>query len=247
MYVKIVFFVVWLGTLSVVGAEEPRAKSSYIVPKAELITYYQGQEPYVFFYPFGWSKDGKFAYFMEIRPGPFPICETRYYAVVINTVNNTKLWSHTLTKGEESCADIWVKRDEPASLKRAWPEIYTIAESQLIKHEIIQTDQSIDQLPFPGFNGKISLIITHDFHDDMSMFYVKKLVVTLGGKSIVSISSMGGFPLDAGIQGYIASPFASYFALIVNSFQLGQHYERVGPYYEIAGVNLEGRSDKNGE
>lgn len=236
----IITFFISILIISGVNADDINFEEIFTSPDPELITTYQGRDPYIFFYPFGWSKNGAFAYMTEVRSTPLPIpLTTLYEAVILDTVNNKVLWKQTITKNSETCTYLCIKSDQPASIERVWQQFLQSLKPQLLKLNIIQTESlSLNLLPFPKIGKSMTSNITKEFDESPGRYFVKQFTLTLDGKVIVSLQQRPG-SLELNLQGYISNPFGDHFALILDEYRLGQHYERLGPYFQVAGINME--------
>ncbi len=245
--IKLILSIVSVGFWSVAGSVEVRSINTYVVPKAKLITYTKAQQPYVLFYPVGWSKDGKFAYFLEERSTPYPDPDpdkTIYAAVIIDAASDGRqVWRYSITKDQELLKDVWLKAgDEPASLEKIWSDFYPMVEPQFIKYNIAQSNLTVHGLPFPG-GQKTQFSVTKEFDNSRGHFFVKEATFKLNRKAIHFFRPPVLHVLDIYMSGYIKSPVSNHYAIIFETFRMGQHYERVGPYYYVSGTSLDETTD----
>ena len=193
------------------------------------------------FYPIGWSRDGKFAYYVE------PVdeeCGCYFAELVIMDLRTDKKIYHFKNDWET-----WVNADgspKEDDVRRLWTRNKKEFDQKLREHGIIQTAR-FALLPAAftsagkSYTAKLAKVKGNDPDGQMR---VKKVSLDLsspsvGKKSLYSAEYKGddlyGAPLDAGLAGVLKSPYESRAAVIV----LNVHRGWEGPPHTV-GIQING-------
>jgi hypothetical protein len=195
------------------------------------------------FYPIGWSKDGKFAYYTE------PVDEACgcYFGklVIADLKNDSVAWQFDYTSEEESES----KSRKPGSLAALWKANRKLFSAKLRENNI-EPHHAVRVLPFPityktdRFTPSLSferkpMSEADRIYGDISRVTVVVSSLQNGKKTVFDENYPEGKPLYAGMIGYLKSPLESRVAIILVEIYRG--YE--GPPHvgavRIVGVSLD--------
>ncbi|OHD56436.1 MAG: hypothetical protein A2Y33_15725 [Spirochaetes bacterium GWF1_51_8] len=95
------------------------------------------------FYPVGWSKDGKFAYFTYSSFEYNGTANTIFKFVIQNLIDDKLVWETTFAKGKEvSLAEVWAKYENEINAK-------------LAQNKISQYEGELGKFPFKTAKGAV--------------------------------------------------------------------------------------------
>lgn len=197
------------------------------------------------FYPIGWSKDGKFAYYSE--PGD-EACDC-YYAklVIVDLVANKIAWSFEYDGQEAANED---RKDAPRSIAAFWKLNRTLF-SDMLRGFKVEPQGPFALSGFPIIRRldqlKVDVKLKEKTDEDSRLYgtvtqATVQLISRRMGKLTVWDHTFSEpderFPLDVDVVGYLKSPFEDRIAAIVIEVYRG--YE--GPPHvtniRILGANL---------
>lgn len=191
------------------------------------------------FFPIGWSKDGKFAYYTE--PGD-EACGCYFgRLIILDTVNDKELWSFKYDGLDDqdkpkygAITDLWRKNRKPFSDKLNQYGIIPQGSFSLLKFPI---NNAGDQL-------KADLKIEENKDEETRIYsIVKKATLQIssqrGGTKIVHEESYPEYgPLDVKVLGYLKSPYEQRVAIIVLEVQRGYEGPPHTTHVKIVGSSL---------
>jgi hypothetical protein len=174
------------------------------------------------FFPIGWSKDGKFAYYAE--PGD-EACGCYFGELfILDTVNDKELWSFKYNGLDDqdkpkyrAITDLWRKNRKLFSNKLNQYGIIPQGRFSLLRFPI---NSASDQL-------RADLKIEENKDEETRIYsIVKKATLHIssrrGGKKIVHEETYPEYgPLDIKVLGYLKSPYEQRVAIIVLEVQRG--------------------------
>lgn len=194
------------------------------------------------FFPIGWSKDGKFAFYTE------PVDEAChcYFAelYILDLKNDKILWSINYNS---DFLDEAKKEKRPYSLETLWQSKRELFSENLNKHQI-EPQGRLAVLSFPlTYNGdRLSTnmsIVENPDEESRPYGVVRKATLQLrskrsGKKTLSEKSYAEAMPLDVRVLGYIKSPFEERIAVVL--LEVFRGYE--GPphtgHIKIVGASL---------
>lgn len=195
------------------------------------------------FYPIGWSKDGKFAYYTE------PVdeaCDCYFAKLFILDLKTDKvLWSFDY---DSETIEEAQKEKRPYSFNTLWKQKRELFNGKLKEHGIVPQGR-FALLPFPirqdgeQLAATVKLREKAGMEDDMRIYGdIDRATLMLtsrrsGQKVVLERDYPEGMPLDVKALGYIKSPFEQRVALIFIEVYRG--YE--GPPH-VGQVNVAGAS-----
>jgi hypothetical protein len=196
------------------------------------------------FYPIGWSKDGKFAYYLE------PVDEACgcYFGklVIVDLKNDAVLWQFDYTSEDDEERG----PKKPESLAALWTANRKLFSSKLNENNI-EPQRPVRVLPFP-INYKTERVApvlsverkpmseADRIYGDVARARVQ-LTSRKGKKTVLDQEYSEAKPLYVGIVGYLKSPLEPRVAIILVEIYRG--YE--GPPH-VGAVRIVGASlDKN--
>jgi hypothetical protein len=197
------------------------------------------------FYPIGWSKDGKFAYYTE--PGD-EACGC-YFAklVILDLVSDKVLWSFDY---DSSDAEGTGRKNPPTTINALWRENRKLFSSKLNEYEI-KPQGRFSFLLFPINRGsdqlRADLKIKENKEEDGIAYGVVaqgtlQLTSRLSGKKIVFdhnyIKPDEMLPLDLKVLGYVKSPFEERIAVVLIEIYRGYEGPPHTTHIKIAGASL---------
>jgi hypothetical protein len=196
------------------------------------------------FYPIGWSRDGKFAYYLE------PVdeeCGCYFAELLIQDHKNDKILYNFKNEPEAR-----VGKDGaplPDDLRRLWRRNRRTFEAKLRDHGIVQTARfSLLPATFTAGANRYTAKLTRvtekggDYDERTRQLTVELLSPTLGSKTLYteSFKSDDDYtpPLDAAVAGAFKSPFENRVAVIVIKVQRGWEGPPHITDFQIAGGDL---------
>lgn len=197
------------------------------------------------FYPIGWSKDGKFAYYLE---PPDEACGCYFgQLVILDLVNDKVLWSFDYNgldhQGEE-------EKNAPKSINDLWRTNQKLFSDKLREHNIVPQGRFAFLL-FPiNYNGdqlKPDLKIKENKNEETSYYsHVLQAELQLlskrNGKKTVFENTYGtdqeATPLDLKVLGYLKSPFEPRIAVMMIEVHRGYEGPPHPTHVKIVGSSL---------
>ena len=222
----IIAIATFVPALSQTNFTQPRAVSFDRVTRRLFPTYYGAAEYQQLmsegFYPIGWSRDGKFAYYVE---PPDEACGCYFAELVIQDLKTDKeVWkfkndpeSRTNPKGEILDDDI----------RRLWRRNQKMFSKKLREHRIIPLRRFALLGTSFSIGGKAytaNLTAQKSKDDEYDMERVMKMKVSLstaslGNKSLSDIAYKGdeanNAPLEAALAGVFKSPYENRVAIVL--------------------------------
>ena len=196
------------------------------------------------FYPVGWSKDGKFAYYLE------PVDEACgcYFGklVIVDLKNDAVVWQFDYTSEDDA-----ENSKKPKTLAALWAANRKLFSSKLNENKI-EPQRTARVLPFPIIDrtdrvtAKLSVERKPVSKDDRIYGDVARVRVELtsrqnGRKTVLDEKYREAMPLYVGMLGYLKSPLEPRVAIILVEIYRG--YE--GPPH-VGNVMIAGAAlDKN--
>jgi hypothetical protein len=191
------------------------------------------------FFPIGWSKDGKFAYYTE--PGD-EACGCYFgQLIILDTVNDKELWSFKYDGLDD--------QDNPKyrAITDLWRKNRKLFSDKLNQYGIIPQAR-FGLLTFPlnhaGDQLKADLKIEEN-KDEETRYYNKIKKATLqissrrGGAKTVHEESYPEYgPLDIEVLGYLKSPYEQRIAIILLEVQRGYEGPPHTTHVNIVGSSL---------
>lgn len=191
------------------------------------------------FFPVGWSKDGKFAYYTE--PGD-EACGCYFgQLIILDTVNDKELWSFKYDGLDD--------QDKPKykAITDLWRKNRRLFSDKLNQYGII-AQGSFSLLRFPiasaGDQLRADLKI-EETSDQEARIYgaIKKATLQIssqrGGTKIVHEESYPEYgPLDMKVLGYLKSPYEQRIAIIVLEVQRGYEGPPHTTHVKVVGSSL---------
>ena len=251
----ILFFVASAGSILI------SAQSSYSVPRAVdldrivrrsfpsfYVRAYRGgpmQQLYAEgFYPIGWSRDGKFAYYLE------PVdeeCGCYFSELVIMDLRTDKILYHYKNDWQTHVDE--EGKPIPDDLQKHWNKNEKTFAEKLREHAVVQTPR-FALLPATfstsgrTYAAKMTKLKGND-SDGLRRIRKMDLVFsspTLGRKSLYAIEYKGddiwGSPLDSAVAGVFKSPFENRAAVVMINVQRGWEGPPHTVSVRIAGADL---------
>jgi hypothetical protein len=194
------------------------------------------------FYPIGWSKDGKFAYYSE--PGD-EACDCYFAKVVIlDLVNDKLLWSFKYDGSDDT-----ERKGAPKSIRALWGQNRKLFSDKLRAYGIEPGSRfALGMFPFAWKGTRLMADVKlKEKTDDDSRLYgtVTQASVQLTsrreGKKTVwdhAFSEDETFPLDVDVVGYVKSPFEDRIAMILIEVYRGYEGPPHATNIEVAGASL---------
>jgi hypothetical protein len=197
------------------------------------------------FYPIGWSKDGKFAYYSE--PGD-EACGC-YFAklVILDLVSDKVLWSfdyNGLDKGDEG------RKGEPKSINDLWRTNRKLFSEKLREHNIVP-QRPFNLLLFPinqvGDQLTTELKIKENKDEETRPYGIVnqatlQLISKQNGKKTILDKTYGKEtdpqPLEMKVLGYLKSPFEPRIAVMLIEIQRGYEGPPHTTHIKIVGSSL---------
>lgn len=196
------------------------------------------------FYPIGWSRDGKFAYYSE------PVDEECgcYFAelAIIDLRTDKVLWEFR-NKPQE-------RMDEkgmpiPDDMRQLWKRNVAMFTEKLREHGIVQTARFalLGRTFSSGGKGYTAKVVSVNADDPDGLNRVRKVSLdlsspSLGRKSLYSAEYKGddiyGSPLDIAVAGTFKSPFENRVAIVMVKVQRGWEGPPHTVEVQIAGADL---------
>jgi hypothetical protein len=205
-------------------------------PLQELIT--EG------FFPIGWSRDGKFAYYTE---PPDEECGCYFAELAIIDLRTDKvLWEFKIKPEESVNADGSPVDDD---IRKLWKRNGKIFADKLREHKIEQTAR-FSLLPATfrsagkSYSAKVSTVRANDgdYPQRVSKLDLKLSSPMLGSKSLFSAEYKGdeiyGSPLDVAVAGALKSPYENRVAVVMLSVNRGWEGPPHTVALRIAGADL---------
>lgn len=196
------------------------------------------------FYPVGWSKDGKFAYYIE------PVDEACgcYFGrlVIVDLKNDKTVWQFDYTSEDETETS-----KKPKTLAALWAANRKLFSAKLNENKI-EPQRVASVLPFPVIyktdrvTANLSVERKHVSEEDRIYGDVARVRVELnsrqnGKKTVLDEKYTEAMPLYVGMLGYLKSPLEPRVAIILVEIYRG--YE--GPPH-VGNVKIAGAAlDKN--
>jgi len=196
------------------------------------------------FYPVGWSKDGKFAYYLE------PVDEACgcYFGklVIVDLKNDAVMWQFDYTSEDDA-----ENSKKPKTLAALWAANRKLFSSKLNENKI-EPQRTVRVLPFPIIykTDRVTPILSVErkpvSKEDPIYGNVARVRVELnsrqnGRKTVLDEKYPEAMPLYVGMLGYLKSPLEPRVAIILVEIYRG--YE--GPPH-VGNVMIAGASlDKN--
>jgi len=171
------------------------------------------------FYPIGWSKDGKLAYYLE--PGD-EACGCYYAKLIIRDLKTDKvLWQFDY---DSSDLQETLKKRTPESLSALWRYKRDLFNSKLREYDIKAPGQ-FALLLFPiSYDGDqlTTLLNTKETAEDQTYGIISNALLQVTSKRKGKKTTWGktyktedGLPLDLKVLGYLKSPFEPRIAVIL--------------------------------
>jgi hypothetical protein len=197
------------------------------------------------FYPIGWSKDGKFAYYTE--PGD-EACGC-YFAklVIVDLVSDKALWSFDY---DSSRVEDEGRKNPPTTINALWRENRKLFSDKLNEFQI-KPQGRFSFLLFPinraGDQLRADLKIKENKEEDGRAYGVVaqgtlQLTSRRNGEKIVFdhnyIKPDEALPLDLKVLGYVKSPFEERIALVLIEIYRGYEGPPHTAQIKIAGASL---------
>jgi hypothetical protein len=197
------------------------------------------------FYPIGWSKDGKFAYYSE--PGD-EACGC-YFArlVILDLVSDKVLWSFDY---DSSDAEGKGRKNPPATIRALWKENLKLFSGKLREHNIV-AQRAFNLLLFPinqaGDQLTTELKIKESTDEEARLYgsinqATLQLVSKQNGKKTILDKTYGDEnnprPLDLKVLGYTKSPFEPRIAIVVIEVHRGYEGPPHTTHIKIVGSSL---------
>jgi hypothetical protein len=196
------------------------------------------------FYPVGWSKDGKFAYYIE------PVDEACgcYFGklVIVDLKNDTTVWQFDYTSEDET-----ENSKKPTTLAALWATNRKLFSTKLNENKI-EPQRIARLLPFPiiyktdrmtaNLNVERKPVSKDDrIYGDVARARVEVTSRQNGKKTVLDEKYPEAMPLYVGMLGYLKSPLEPRVAIVLIEIYRG--YE--GPPH-VGNVKIVGASlDKN--
>ncbi len=221
--------IIFLFSCRTPTTKEEKDSDSTVVPLQEIVTQdYSPPKELVYpretknilydkFFPVGWSKNGKFAYFVE------PADEARgiyILELVIKNINNEKI------------EFVWKPQEENAegNFKTIWEKNYALFKTELNKHQIIQQNSFVLGKNSFTFNNKqfsIKLETKTKNNPDYGFDVIVGTYVSLekqneGAKMLYQYEERNySTVLNAWVNGYFPSPYADKIIVLGSSERCG--------------------------
>lgn len=199
------------------------------------------------FYPIGWSRDGKFAYYYE------PVdeaCGCYFANLVIQDMRTDKvLWKFEYNQDKESDANGHVPPED--NIRKLWTKNRKLFSEKLAEHAIVASRLSILGQPFTvggqAYTAKTSVRVGKNSDDDerVTSFDVMLFSPRIGAKKLQTVDYTKDEymnTLDARVIGALKSPHEDRVAIL--TIEVGRGWE--GPPHTgnilITGADLTGGS-----
>lgn len=245
--------------LSVFADSQTKGRVVYSVPRPvsfesfsrRTFKQFYGREEYktvlvAGFFPIGWSRDGKFAYYLE------PVdeeCGCYFAELVIQDLRNDKILYHF--KNEPNAR---VGKDGsplPDDLRKLWKRNQSTFTAKLREYGIVQATRfsllpSTFTVAGKRFTAKLTRVTEKggDYDERTRKLTLDLMSPTLGSKTLYTESFKGADdytpPLDAAVAGAFKSPFENRVAVIVIKVQRGWEGPPHITGFQIAGGDLTG-------
>lgn len=178
------------------------------------------------FFPIGWSKDGKFAYYVE------PVdeaCGCYYARLVVQDLRTDKvIWKFDYEQGGQ---DDNGKSKEPGNVRELWKANQAMFSQKLAEHGIVASNLAMLGKTFSA-NGRsytakaaVKMGVNPEFDEKrVHIFAINVSNARLGSKTVFEMeTNMGdyGSYLDAGLIGVLKSPHENRVAIVAIEVQRG--------------------------
>jgi hypothetical protein len=197
------------------------------------------------FYPIGWSKDGKFAYYSE--PGD-EACGCYFAKLVILDLRNDKVvWSFDYNGLDENDEG---RKGAPKSINDLWRTNRKLFSDKLREHNIV-AQRPFNLLLFPisqeGDQLSADLKIKENKDEETRLYGIVsqatlQLISKRNGKKTILDKTYGKEtdpqPLDLKVLGYTKSPFEPRIAVVLIEVQRGYEGPPHTTHIRIAGSSL---------
>jgi hypothetical protein len=239
-------------------AQSSDAASSYDQPRAvkldavirKTFPAYYGREEWSRlytegFYPIGWSRDGKFAYYLE------PVdeaCGCYYAELVIQDLRTDEiLWKFTNDPEARTDAEGAPLEDD---IRRLWARNRELFSEKLREHNIVQSGSFalLGRAFRSGGRSYTTKMIVRKVEDEgFGLMRVRTATLeistpSLGKKAIFAGDNSGNIiaaPLNIAVAGALKSPYENRAAVIMINLQRGWEGPPNTVYIKIAGADLD--------
>ncbi len=197
------------------------------------------------FYPIGWSKDGKFAYYLE------PVDEACgcYFAklFILDLKSDKVLWSFDYDSQD---IDEAKKANKPYSFKTLWNAQRKLFSDKLLENGI-EYQNRFTLLPFPiNYQGsrltanlevkkKAGIDADARIYGDISQSILQLNSSRNGKKTILDHRYPKAMPLYVGVVGYVKSPFEPRIAVVLIEVHRGYEGPPNVGQVRITGASLD--------
>jgi hypothetical protein len=197
------------------------------------------------FYPIGWSKDGKFAYYSE--PGD-EACDC-YFAklIILDLVSDKVLWSFDYDSGN---AEGEGRKNPPTTITTLWKEKRKLFSDKLREHNIVP-QRPFSLLLFPikqaGDQLTTELKIKENKDEETRLYGIVnqatlQLISRRNGKKTILDKTYDTetdpSPLDLKVLGYTKSPFEPRIAVVMIEIHRGYEGPPHTTHIKIVGSSL---------
>jgi len=218
------------------------ASEGYTLPQQSIIEPEFGEPMSAFFYPIGWSKDGKFAY--VATRWLVADCGAIYEIHVLDLIADKILWKYAVTK---YCSQLpALGKDDSPNLALVWPEIKELVSKNVMRYNIVQSRLELNKFPLsrPGETIDADLSKTFYEHKPTMLQMLEKATLKLisrqkGEKVVYTGTFNSMLTQDVHIAGYIKNSYENRIAIILIVVPLGQHYAPGPVHYVVVGAHLE--------
>lgn len=199
------------------------------------------------FYPIGWSKDGKFAYYVE------PVdeaCGCYFATLVIQDMRtDKKIWEFKYSQDDSYVGD---RMTGPGDIRSLWKKNQNLFSEKLAENGIVASRLVMLSKTFTSGRRKFTAKMTKKlgpnadgYEDRVNLYTVSLSSPKLGAKKVFTSEDHTKdefwFMLDAGLIGVIKSPFEDRIAIVAVEVMRG--YE--GPPH-TGDVRITGADLKSG-
>ncbi len=172
------------------------------------------------FYPIGWSKDGKFAYYVE------PVdeaCGCYFATLVIQDMRtDKKVWEFKYSQDDSYVGD---KMTGPGDIRSLWKKNQKLFSEKLAENGIVASRTEMLSKTFTSGRRKFTAKMTKNlgpnangYEDRVNLYTVSLSSPKLGAKKVFTSEDHTKdefwFMLDAGLIGVIKSPFEDRIAIV---------------------------------
>jgi len=196
------------------------------------------------FYPIGWSRDGKFAYYSEPADEE---CGCYFAELAIVDMRTDKvLWQFKNNWEERVAADGSPIED---NIRKLWKRNEKMFADKLREHDIVQVAR-FSMLPptfrstGKSYTAKVAVVRGNDedYTGRVRKLDLKLISPLLGSKSLFTAEykadEMYGSPLDVAVAGAVKSPYENRVAVIMLSVNRGWEGPPHTTSIQIAGADL---------